>query len=112
MLRDSRVYVDPDNFNPDRFLATEGHVPEMDPSEVGVFGFGRRCVNTRSGTRMKFTERFSSFSKCPGQHLAELSTWLGVASVLATFDVSPALDDNGKPIDVRYALGGINHIVK
>jgi cytochrome P450 len=58
MLRDSRVYVDPDNFNPDRFLATEGHIPEMDPSEVGVFGFGRRCVNTRSGARMKLTDIF------------------------------------------------------
>jgi len=112
MLRDSRVYVNPDNFNPDRFLATEDHVPEMDPSEVGVFGFGRRCVNTPSATRMRFTERFSSFSKCPGQYLAELSAWLGVASVLAAFDVSPALDDNGNPIDVRYALSGINHLIK
>ncbi len=56
MLRDSRVYVDPDNFNPDRFLATEGRVPEMDPSEVGVFGFGRRYVHIRSGERMKLTE--------------------------------------------------------
>ena len=56
MLRDSRVYVDPDKFNPDRFLAIDGHVPEMDPSEVGVFGFGRRCVNIQSGTRVKFIE--------------------------------------------------------
>jgi cytochrome P450 len=44
MLHDSRIYVDPDLFNPGRFLATKDHVPEMDPSEVGVFGFGRRCV--------------------------------------------------------------------
>jgi len=112
MLRDSRVYVNPEKFNPDRFLATKDHVPEMDPGEVGVFGFGRRCVNTPSGTKMKFTECFSSFSKCPGQYLAELSAWLGVASILAAFDVSPALDDNGNPIDVRCALSGINHIIK
>ena len=111
MLRDSRVYVDPDNFNPDRFLATEGHLPETDPSEVGVFGFGRRCVNTRVETSMKLTENFSLFSKCPGQSLAELSTWLGVASILAAFDVSAALGDNGNPIDVRYALSGSTHLV-
>ena len=110
MLRDSRVYVDPGNFNPDRFLAIDDHVPEMDPSEVGVFGFGRRCVNTRSGTRVKFIEGFSPFSKCPGQYLAEMTTWLGVASILAAFDVSPALDDNGNPIDVRYALSGNNNL--
>ena len=111
MLRDSRVYVDPDNFNPDRFLATEGHVPETDPSEVGVFGFGRRFVNIRGETIMKLTEIFSPFSKCPGQSLAELSTWLGVATILAAFDVSAALDDNGNPIDVRYALNGITRLV-
>jgi len=86
MLHDSRVYADPGSFTPERFLATEGHVPETDPSEVGVFGFGRR--------------------RCPGLHLAELSTWIGVASILAAFDISPALDGAGKPVDVRYALSG------
>jgi len=60
MLHDSRVYVDPGNFTPDRFLATEGHVPEMDPSDLGVFGFGRRCVSTRSGLKMKLTESSGS----------------------------------------------------
>ena len=44
MLRDSRVYADPGKFTPERFLATEGHLPEMDPGEVGAFGFGRRRV--------------------------------------------------------------------
>ena len=111
MLLVSRVYVDQDNLNPDRFLATEGHVLEMDPSEVGVFGFGRRCVNIRGETSMKLTENFSPFSKCPGQSLAELSTWLGVASILAAFDVSAALDDNGNPSDVRYALSRSTHLV-
>ena len=101
--------MDPDHFNPDRFLATEGHVPEMDPSEVGVFGFGRRCVKSRS--RNTLTESLFHCSKCPGQHVAELSTWLAVASILAAFDVSPALDDNGESIDVRYALGGITDLV-
>ena len=110
MLRDSRVYVDPYKFNPDRFLATEGRVPEMDPSEVGVFGFGRRSVHIRNGAREKLTETFSPLSKCPGRYLAELSTWLGVASILAAFDICPALDDNGKPIDVRYALSGMDHL--
>ena len=46
MLRDPRIYVDPKLFNPDRFLATKEHVPEMDPGAIGVFGFGRRCVKT------------------------------------------------------------------
>ena len=49
MLRDPRVYVEPEQFNPERFLATKEHVPEMDPRNVGVFGFGRRCVKTYLG---------------------------------------------------------------
>ena len=61
---------------------------------------------------MKFTDIFSPFSKCPGQYLGELSIWLAVASLLAAFDVSAALDENGKPIDVRHALRGINHIIR
>ena len=59
---------------------------------------------------MELNENISPFSKCPGQYLAELSTWLGVASILAAFDVAPALDDKGKPIDVQYALSGITHL--
>ena len=54
---------------------------------------------------------YQDFRVCPGQYLAELSTWLFVASALSAFDVSPALDDSGKPIDVRYALKGITNII-
>ena len=61
--------------------------------------------------RMKLTDIFLPFSKCPGQYLAESSIWLSVASIIAAFDVTAALDDNGKPIDVRYALRGINHVI-
>ena len=62
-------------------------------------------------TENKLTERSSPSSKCPGQYIAELSAWLGVACILAAFDVSPALDDNGRPIDVRYALSASNNFI-
>ena len=62
-------------------------------------------------TENKLTERSSPFSKCPGQYIAELSAWLGVACIFAAFDVSPALDDNGRPIDVRYALSASNNFI-
>jgi hypothetical protein len=59
----------------------------------------------------KPTETSFHFSQCPGQYLAESTTWHAVASLLAVFDVSPALDNNGKPIDVRYALNGVTGII-
>jgi cytochrome P450 len=62
MLRDPRIYVDPERFNPDRFLETNGHVPEMNPSDVGVFGFGRRCVKTEIGRELGLPE----FQSVPG----------------------------------------------
>jgi len=65
----------------------------------------------REHTRLVENDAYSPFSKCPGQYFAELSTWLGVASILAAFDVTPALDDNGNPVDVEYALIGIGNFV-
>ena len=49
----------------------------LDPA-VAAFGFGRRM--------------------CPGRHLAYESLWLSMASVLAVFDISKAVDDFGKPV--------------
>ena len=34
------------------------------------------------------TDSYIPFSKCFGQYIAELSTWLAVTSILAAFDVS------------------------
>jgi len=63
MTHDERVYTSPEEFNPDRFIPkSEGGLGE--PSPKGHFGFGRRI--------------------CVGQHLAEASVWIVVASVLST----------------------------
>jgi len=42
-LHDPEVYTDPFTFNPDRFL---GPNPPPDPTDVGVFGYGRRVCRT------------------------------------------------------------------
>ncbi|CAE6404443.1 hypothetical protein ACGC1H_002047 [Rhizoctonia solani] len=60
MSRNEKVYNKPEEFNPDRFL---------DPSVplCPVFGFGRR--------------------ECPGNHFADSSIFIIIASLLAVFDV-------------------------
>ncbi|KAF4120606.1 Cytochrome P450, partial [Geosmithia morbida] len=63
---DPEVYEDPMSFNPERFLAKDGHEPAPDPRTL-IFGFGRRV--------------------CPGRNLADNSLYLNVAQVLAVFDI-------------------------
>ncbi|KAJ6548518.1 cytochrome P450 [Mycena capillaripes] len=75
-LHDPNVYKDPFIFNPDRFL---GPSPPPDPTDVGVFGYGRRVY--------------------PGAHLADVSIWINVAKAVAGLTITRALDSSGKEID-------------
>ncbi|KIJ13210.1 hypothetical protein PAXINDRAFT_13960 [Paxillus involutus ATCC 200175] len=80
------LYPDPMTFNPSRFLATPGQPPQQDPYKL-VFGFGRRV--------------------CPGAHFAQVTLFLSIASILATFDICKAVDDQGREVDpvIEYSSG-------
>ena len=87
--RNPNVYHDPTNFNPDRFLASEGHIPERDPHML-VFGFGRRA--------------------CPGRTLADSNIFLTIAQTLAVFNISRPIRD-GKPqkLEAKFLPATISH---
>ncbi|KAF9047972.1 cytochrome P450 [Rhodocollybia butyracea] len=84
ILNDGRIYPEPEKFDPDRYNRA---VPEeninMDPRKV-VFGFGRRI--------------------CVGQHLAEASLWMAIASVLMVYKITPAKDNKGVNIPISAAF--------
>ncbi|TFY83864.1 hypothetical protein EWM64_g140 [Hericium alpestre] len=85
MLHDPESYKEPMEFRPERFLPTDGSEPESDP-HIAAFGVGRRI--------------------CPGILLADVSLFTAIAMILATFDISKAVE-NGAVVEpeVEYCSG-------
>ncbi|KAJ3560779.1 hypothetical protein NP233_g10612 [Leucocoprinus birnbaumii] len=82
MLHDDDVFPNPKKFNPDRFIKDGVLVEDiLDPMLVGTFGFGRRA--------------------CPGAHIALATLNIASASILSIFNILPALDDDGRKIEVN-----------
>lgn len=78
ILHDESAYPEPQLFNPDRFLKDGQLNPDVRDPAVAAFGFGRRI--------------------CAGQALATDTLWIIIASILAAFEISPAVDENGENI--------------
>jgi len=82
LLHDEDMYPDPDTFKPERFILDGKRNPLVLDPEMVAFGFGRRV--------------------CPGRHLASSSVWITVASMLATFNIEKAVDEEGKIVEPSY----------
>ncbi|KAJ7467770.1 cytochrome P450 [Mycena galericulata] len=66
---------------PERFLLDDKPNPAMNYPDA-AFGFGRRI--------------------CPGRHMASSSVWISVVSILATFDITKAVGDDGQVIEPTH----------
>ncbi|KAJ3722420.1 cytochrome P450 2 Le.CYP2 [Lentinula raphanica] len=79
MNRDPNVYPDPDAFKPERYMnSPNGPFESID--NIYAYGFGRRV--------------------CAGRYMADNTVWLAVASVLASFNLGKAKDENGNEIPI------------
>ncbi|KZT24418.1 hypothetical protein NEOLEDRAFT_1067474, partial [Neolentinus lepideus HHB14362 ss-1] len=77
-------------FRPERFQREDG-MPDsnvQDPNVV-VFGYGRQHT-------------YSNI--CLGRHFSDHSLYLVVACILATFDITPPLDQDGKPQKLKPVM--------
>ncbi|KAJ7805524.1 cytochrome P450 [Mycena olivaceomarginata] len=87
ILHDEAMYPDPYAFKPERFLL-DGKLNPSVRSPQASFGFGRRI--------------------CPGRHMAISSMWITIASMLAVFDITKAVDEHGQVIEPSYEyLSGV-----
>ena len=75
ILHNETTYLEPDLFNPQRFLSTASTPSFPD----AAFGFGRRI--------------------CPGRYMARDAVWIAIASILATFEIRKALDEKGNDVE-------------
>ncbi|KAJ7168337.1 cytochrome P450 [Mycena crocata] len=81
ILHDETVYPDPYSFKPERYLLNGKLNPAVPDPDI-VFGFGRRI--------------------CPGRHMATSSVWITLVSILATFDITKAVDEDSKIVEPTY----------
>lgn len=103
MLHDANMFPNPTEFDPERFLQESGLPTDvLDPSTDATFGFGRRFAPHLTWFLSHLT--WTPFRICPGSHIAISTLYIIAASILAIFDISPALDAEGKPIEVTPAF--------
>lgn len=100
MFYNEEEFPNPGQFIPERFMK-DGHLRTdiLDPFVVGTFGFGRRFVSISIFVSAFWIGLMPRV--CPGSHIAKSILYIMAASMLSLFDIVPALDEEGRPIDVE-----------
>jgi len=79
------MYPEPHVFKPERFLTPDGKLNPQVKDPEAPWGFGRRI--------------------CPGRKMANSTMFINIASILATFEITTAIDSKGRPIEPSAEYG-------
>ena len=110
-MHDPKVYEDPEEFRPERFLKDGRMDPHVRDPYSFVFGFGRRyVVGAARANPPTLTSDIpicgvvSIYRICPGRHFGMNGLFINVASVLHVFNITTPVDENGEVINIEPKL--------
>lgn len=98
---DPERYLNPEEFIPDRFLPENANPKCLDPRTY-AFGMGRRYDQSYFTSRWINPDTVLVRRVCPGRHLAEMSLYTFITTMLATSTISKALDENGNASKITF----------
>src|SRR4051812_14811401 len=97
MLRDSSIFMNPDAYLPERWLA-EDSSSLPDPINI-AFGFGTRCVYALRFEMPAYSDEPHRI--CSGRYLADRIGFSVVAAVMSLYDILP-LEGEERPKSAEY----------
>ena len=111
MLHNEDEYPDPFAFKPERFLKDGKLNPNIRDPALMAFGFGRRWQWTATISEVVRLTK-AKCRLCAGYHIAFSTFWLTAGSILATFNLSKAVDKDGRVIEPssEYSTGLIRWV--
>ncbi|KAI9454956.1 cytochrome P450 [Russula earlei] len=84
ILHDPDVYPEPEVFNPERFLDSNGSLRD-DFTLIAVYGFGKRV--------------------CPGRYFADATLFIVAATVLSVFNIEKTRNSDDSPFQYTFSGG-------
>lgn len=89
ILHDPAVYSNPDDFDPSRFINSDGSIRD-DSTWVSAFGYGRRI--------------------CPGRHFVDTTMFIVIASILSVFNIERVKRADGTPEEYTFTGTSITYV--